>query len=137
MFEREVEALKDAYRIWNDSKGGDNRFVPMMADDVRWFSLADGADPMDFTRPGNGRDHVEAYFAGVARDWAMNHFVAEDFVVDEAAETVVVRSHMSWTNRHNGKTMATPKLDLIRFRDGRIVEVREFYDTAAVIAAAT
>jgi len=42
----------------------------------------------------------------------------------------------AWRNRRTGKVVDTPKADLVTFRDGRIVDFTEFYDTAKLFAAA-
>ena len=49
---------------------------------------------------------------------------------------VVAIGECSFTNRHTGKTVTTPKVDVSQFLHGKIVEVSEFYDTAQTIAAA-
>ncbi len=40
----------------------------------------------------------------------------------------------AWTNRQTGKSFDTPKVDLVRFHDGQIVEFFELYDTDQVMA---
>jgi ketosteroid isomerase-like protein len=39
------------------------------------------------------------------------------------------------THELTGKTAQSPEADIFRFRDGKIVEFVEFFDTAAAVAA--
>ena len=50
-------------------------------------------------------------------------------------ETVVAMGETSWRVRATGAVFVTPKVDVAKLRDGRIVWWREFYDTAAIQAA--
>jgi ketosteroid isomerase-like protein len=63
----------------------------------------------------------------------MIHYTTEPFAVDD--DRVVMLGRTSWRNRHTGRHFDTPKVDLATFRDGRVVEFLEFYDTAMVLAA--
>jgi len=48
-----------------------------------------------------------------------------------------MRGSMAWRNKHTGRTVETPKVDYWRFKDGKVVEFYEYYDTARVLAAAS
>jgi hypothetical protein len=62
-----IAVLKNAYQMWHDSKGGSVRhWLDIMTDDVRFRSLAEGAEPMLFTRESTNKKDVEGYFAGLA-----------------------------------------------------------------------
>ena len=47
---------------------------------MRMRSGPEGKAGMDFTRPGAGKAAAEAYFAGLAADWEMIHFNADEFI---------------------------------------------------------
>jgi ketosteroid isomerase-like protein len=130
-----VAVLAEAYKVWNDTKGARNPFLDLLAETVRWRSLADGVPAIEFAKPGSTKDDVRRYFEKLGEDWAMNHFVVDRFVAE--GDDVVAMSRVSWTNRHTGKTAESLKVDMIRYEGDRIVEVTEFYDTAAALAAAT
>ena len=59
----------------------------------------------------------------------MDDFIAQD-------DRVVVIGNVAWRNKATGKVAETPKVDIWRFRDGKVVEFAEFYDTARSFAAA-
>ena len=50
-------------------------------------------------------------------------------------DRVVVVSRVAFKSRITGKVAQSPKADIFRFRDGKIVEFIEFFDTAAAAAA--
>ena len=65
----------------------------------------------------------------------MLDYTADEFVAQ--GDRVVMLGSCEWKHRGTGKTVKTPKADVIRMRDGKIVDFMEFYDTAAAIAGAT
>jgi uncharacterized protein len=129
-----VAKLQHAYRLWNDTRGGSSQhWLEMMADDVEMRSVAGDGEEMDFTRGRRGKAGAEQYFARLADDWEMIHFTPEEFIAQ--GDRVVVVSRVAFRNRRTGKAVESPKADLFRFRDGKIVEFLEFFDTALAIAA--
>lgn len=52
-----------------------------------------------------------------------------------AEDRVALRIVFTWTARATGRSVTLPMIDMIRFREGRIVEVEAFiHDTAALLA---
>jgi ketosteroid isomerase-like protein len=130
---RNVEPLKASYRRWHDSKGGSvDHWMGMVAEDVRFGSIAGGAAPLAFTGPRSNRDAVRSYFDGLLSEFEMLHYTIHDYIAQ--GDVVFVRAATSWRNRKTGKTFETPKADFWRLRDGRIVEFYEYYDTAQVVS---
>jgi uncharacterized protein len=134
--ERNVAILKRAFGRWNDEKAASYEFwLELMADDVTFGSLGAGHKSIPFSAPRNAKDDVRGYFRDLTRDWAMQHYTVTDFIAD--GDVVVVRGRTAWTHKETGKVGDTPFADFVRMRDGKIVDFFEFYDTQAVIAAAT
>jgi len=132
---RNVELLKEAYQRWHDSKGGSlDHLLSFVADDIVFGSIARGAAPLAFTQPVSNKAALRGYFDGLLGDFSMNHYTVHDYVAD--GDIVFVRCTTSWTNKKTGKPFETPKADFWRFRDGKVVEFYEFYDTAQVMASA-
>jgi ketosteroid isomerase-like protein len=130
-----VAELRAAYQLWNDTRGGSaDHWLGLMADDVNTRSVSDGAPPMEFTRAKSGKAQMAEYFAGLAADWEMIHFTPGEFIA--AGDRVVVLSAVAFRFRKTGKVAESPKADVFRFRDGKIVEFVEFFDTARAFAAA-
>lgn len=130
-----VELLRRAYGLWNDSKANSvGHWLDLVADDVRWRSLAAGATGMEFTRDYDSKAGVEEYFADLGSQWAMNYYTVDEFIAQ--GDRVVMVGRCGWRNKKSGATIDTPKVDILTIRDSRIVEFFELYDTAKVLAAA-
>ncbi len=131
-----LEDLKEGYRLWSASKGASSeQWLKMIADDVEWRSLAEGAPGMEFSGAAHGKSEVIRYFQELATEWEMLDYSMPELVCD--GDRVVVMGTRRWRHRKTGKTMESPKVDILRIRDGKVVEFLELYDTAKAIAAAT
>jgi uncharacterized protein len=128
--------LKEAYRLWNDTRGASvDHWLNLMTDDVKFRSLTEGAKRMEFTRQSTCKDDVRGYFSGLAQDWQMNFYRVDEYIAQ--GDRVVALCHISFTHKETGKTLETPKADVVRFRSGQICEFFEFFDTAGAISVAT
>jgi ketosteroid isomerase-like protein len=136
MSEKEnVEILRHAYELWNDTKADSVRhWLDLIADDVKWRSLAAGETGMEFTRDYDNKAGVERYFADLGSQWSMNYYTVDEFIAQ--GDRVVMVGRCGWRNKKTGATVATPKVDILTIRDSRIVDFFELYDTAKVLAAA-
>jgi ketosteroid isomerase-like protein len=127
--------LRQAYEQWAASKGMSNaHWFELMAPEVHFQSLGDGARGLDFTAPKKGREGVHAYFDGLAADWEMLHFIVDDIIVD--GTRAAVQLNMAWRNKHTGRVLNSKKADIWRFENGLAVDFMEYYDTRAAVAAA-
>ena len=136
MEERNIAILKDAYAAWDACKGSDHTvWSRLVAPAFLMHSLAQGVPPLEFTARICCPADLDRYFEGLARDWSMNFFRIDRYVAQ--GNMVVAIGECSFTNRHTGKTVTTPKLDTFKFLNGQIVEVSELYDSAKVFSAAT
>jgi ketosteroid isomerase-like protein len=51
-------------------------------------------------------------------------------------DTIVAELLLHFTGRASGKSLSMPVLEIVRFRDGKMVEIKPFYfDTAATLEA--
>ena len=129
-----VTVLKEAYKRWHDSKAGSvDHWLRLMTDDVKFRSLADGALQMQFTGLSSNKTEVEQYFKGLTSEWLMNDYRVDEYIAE--GDRVVALCHVSFKHRKTGKTLVTPKADFHKFREGKICEFFEFYDTAKALAA--
>jgi ketosteroid isomerase-like protein len=132
--ERNVSLLKQAYKAWNDTQGGSvDEWMKLCADDIKFGSLAEGPSGANYLTAYNSRDALKDYFGGLARDWEMIEYVAENFVAE--GDRVIMLGHCSWRFKKTGKVVQTKKAASWRFVGGKAVEYFEFYDTAGVLAA--
>ena len=131
-----VAVLKDAYQGWHDTKASSvDHWLSLMTDDVKFRSLAAGAQTMEFTRTSRSKQEVKNYFAGLSADWQMIYYRIDEYIAQ--ADRVVALASCSFKHKKTGKILDTPKVDFHKFRGGKICEFFEFYDTAQAIAVAT
>jgi ketosteroid isomerase-like protein len=130
-----LASVKAAYAAWRDTKGGSaDTWRAMIDDDVCVLSVG-GPDPgLEFAVTCRGREEVDRYFAQLAQGWDMQDWTDEVFLAD--GDHVAMFGRCTWTNRSTGRPVTTPIAHLWRFRDGKIVELREIFDSARVAAAA-
>jgi ketosteroid isomerase-like protein len=129
-----VETLRQAYQLWNDSRGESvQSWLDRFAEDITIHSLGGGKAGLEFGKSRHGKVEAEVYFAELGAAWEMIYFTPEEFIADR--DRVVVLSRCAYRSRLTGKVAESPKVDIFRFRDGKIVEVSEFFDTAAAVAA--
>jgi uncharacterized protein len=130
-----VAILKDAYRQWHETKGKSVQvWLDLMTDDVKIRSLAAGRPGVSFTTAANSKEQFKRYFEGLLGDWEMINYKTETFIAE--GDRVAMLGSTAWRNCKTGRSVDTPKADFFTFRDGKIVDFRELYDTAALIAAA-
>lgn len=131
--ERNLEMMRDLYERYT---GGDDieELLRHLADDVVWRSVGP-SDRVRFAKDCHCRDDVRGFFRTLAEDWEMISYRVNEMIGQ--GERVVVLADACFSHRHTGKLVATPKADVFRLRDGKIVEFCEFYDSAAVVDAAT
>jgi uncharacterized protein len=126
--------LKDAYRQWHETKGGSVKvWLDLVADDVKVRSLAAGAPAAPFTAAIDSKQQFQRYFDGLLADWEMINYKTGLFIAE--GERVAMLGSTAWRHRKTGREVDTPKADFWTFRDGKVVEFHELYDTAALVAA--
>ena len=130
-----VEQLDRAYRLWNEHKEqAFEHWLELFADEFTLTSLGGGAPGMEFSKSCFCKDDLVRYFTELSAEWEMNFYRVDEFITQHDRVAAVARC--SWTHRRTGKTVDTPKVDLITMRDGKIVAFAEYYDTAQVLACA-
>jgi ketosteroid isomerase-like protein len=131
-----IARLQEAYRLWDETRGGSvDHWMDMLADDVV-IQPPGGLDVgSGFFRKYEGKNDALAYFSALADSWEMVHFTPEEYIGDGVR--VVVLSRVAFRSVKTGKVAESRKADLFRFRDGAIVEYRDFFDTACLMAAQT
>jgi ketosteroid isomerase-like protein len=130
-----AELIRAAYTHWEQSLGHDPEpFFALIAEDFTMASVLDPPDLHELARDHYGLDRVRDYFAALDADWEMIEFPTERVV--EQGETVVWIGRCTWRNRHTGRLVTTPKVDIWTFREGHAVRMFEMFDTLAFVRAA-
>jgi ketosteroid isomerase-like protein len=130
-----VRILRDAYESWDRNKGTDlSCWTPIIDDDARLVSLADGADSVPFTRQRSGRSEFIEYLEELTHDWEIVFYRIDEYVAER--DRVVAIGSCAVKNKLTSKIATTAKVDVWRMRDGKAIEFAEYYDTARLYAAA-
>ena len=101
-----------------------------MTDDLDFRSLAQDSTGLEFTCNRMCKAEMAAYFEGLMSSFEMIHYTVDQFVSE--GDTVVMIGSTAWRHRETGKEFDTPKVDVVRFRDGKICAFYEYYDTAMI-----
>jgi ketosteroid isomerase-like protein len=129
-----VATLKEAYRVWRETKGGSvDHWMTICDENIQFGSIAQGEQRVAYMTEYKARDQLAQYFEGLARDWEMIEFKTDHFVAQ--GDRVVMLGSCAWRAKRTGKVVSTPKADSWRFADGKAVEYYEYFDTAQVHAA--
>ena len=105
--------------------------LTLMAPDVEWSMPQ--IDGVPFSGSWHGRDGVEAFFRKVAETQEQVEFHVDEFIAQR--DKVVVVGRFVMLVRATGRTSASRWAHLWTVRNGEIVQMREFVDTAVVGAA--
>ena len=91
--EQNVAILTEAYRTWHETKGASvEDWMELMAEEVRFHSLAEGAPGMEWTGTCCSKDDVRGYFEGLVADWEMIHYTVEEFIAQDDRVVMLGRS---------------------------------------------
>lgn len=131
--EHNIARAREAWTLWDETKGTDlSIWDDYMTDDVKLRSLADGEAGLPFTVERNGRDEIKDYLEGLTGNFQMIYWRLDDFIA--SGDRLVILGETSWTARETGKSFAVRVAMITRWRDGKMCEYSEFYDTARVAA---
>ena len=132
--ERNTAILKEAHQQWNDTKGGSiDHWLSLMEEIIDFRSLGDGDGGLNFMKQDESRADMRRYFKGLFESFEMIHYTMTDYIAQN--DTVVAVGTCAWRALATGKTVECPKVDIVKFRDGKIIAFHEFFDTAKAQAA--
>lgn len=125
-------SLSDQSRLYAEYGRGNRAAVfDALADDVVWTSVAGPGIPWAGTH--RGRAGVEGFFARVDTVLRITAYEVEHVIAQGEWVTVLARVRARFLA--TGAEQEFTKADFVRISNGRILEFREFYDTAAMLAA--
>ena len=134
--QRNSALVREAWGKWHECKGADlSLWDSYMAEDIHLFSLADGGAAMPFATSRSGIEQVHLYLEGLTSAFAMDHWHIDQTVAE--GDRVIAIGSTGWTNKQTGKAFVTPIVIVTRWRDGKMTEYGEYYDTAMVAASAS
>lgn len=101
---------------------------PAVADDIEWWA-AGSRDRLPWAGTWRDKAGVQDFFRVLAREMKYEKFAAEELVAE--GDRVIAIVSASGHAVRSGRPFESHIIREYQFRDGRIVRVRNFYDTAA------
>lgn len=105
--------------------------LDFVADDIEWTYQGPSAIPFAGTR--HGREGVGEFFTLLDQTLEFEAFEPREFVAQ--GDTVVALGYERNRLKQSGRTVEQEWVHVFTFRDGKIVKVRSFENTAAFVAA--
>ena len=123
MSQENVELARQAIACVN--RGDDEALAALVAEDVKYFPYADS--------PFQGREQFLQY----ARSWteAFDRYAVESTQYLDVGEYVVISGRTVARGRGSGVELASDDAWVIRFRDGKVIECREYETRQDALAA--
>ena len=116
-----VEALYEAYAARDLDRVG-----ALIHDDIEWI-IYGPVQVFPFQGPRRGKAQVLDVLGAIGKDYALERSVPEIIIVE--GERAAVVSDAAFVQRATNRTLSMRLADFLRFRDGRLIEFREFTDT--------
>lgn len=125
-------SLEAARRLYAEyGRGNRAAVLDALAPDVSW--TYNSGPELPWGGLWRGRDGVEAYFARLDATLRVTTYEVEHTIAQ--GEWVVVLARATGRFLPTGEEVTLGKADALRLRDGRLLEFREYYDTASALAA--
>ena len=121
-------AVIDLYAAY--ARGDGERMAALIDDDVD-FVIHAPPQVLPFAGHHQGKGAVLDALGRIAKDYLLESYVPQVTVVD--GDHAAVMSDVAFTQRSSGRTLRFHIADFLRFRDGRLVEFREFMNTFEVV----
>jgi uncharacterized protein len=126
-----IELVKRCYEAFE--RGDINFILDAVAKDVDWEAVVGVGPRIPTGGRRRGRQEVEDFFAKLNETTRFDLMQPRDFVSD--GERVLVLGEYRGVVQRTGRRFAADWVMLFRVREGRIIEFREFTDTAALLDA--
>ena len=123
MGEQSVEVVRGLYDAFG--RGDMAGVLGAMADDIKWYE----AEGLPYGGLYHGGDAVaQNVFGPVTQDIANFAATPEEFIA--SGDTVAVVARYTGTGKDTGKELDLPVAHVFDVRDGKVVQFRQFVDTA-------
>src|SRR4051812_19220806 len=120
-----IATLKEAYRMWRETKGGSvDHWMGICDENIQLGSIAQGQPRVAYMTEYKVRDELAQYFEGLKRDWEMIEFKTDHFVAQ--GDRVVMLGSCSWrrqTHRQSSQHAESGFVALRERQGGRILRI--------------
>jgi ketosteroid isomerase-like protein len=124
-----TETVKLMYAAFG--RGDKATLMEGFADDVEWEIAGPAAIPICGSR--HGREQVAQFFTVLAETLEPQQFEPRQFIAQD--DLVVVLGHERQRAKATGRSYEGEWAQVFTLRDGKVVKYREYFDTAAALAA--
>lgn len=125
-----VKVVQDIYAAFE--QGDIPTVASAFADDAEWF-MPGPTDLIPSAGARRGREQIAQYFAALGETEDMEEFIPKFYVAQD--ERVITFGRYKTRVKATKRVYETEWTHVFTFRDGKIVNFREFYDTAAAVEA--
>ncbi len=123
-----VNELYDAYE-----RRDFDRVAALIHEDIDWV-IYGPIEVFPFAGARQGRNAVLEALGKIAEQYTVERYQREIVIVD--GDRAAVMSDVSFKQRATGRTLRFRIANFLRFRDGRLIEFREFANTFDVVEQA-
>jgi len=123
--------VRDLYEGY--ARGDQERVAALIDDEIDWI-MHGPVQVFPFTGPRRGKTQVLQTLADIAKEYALERYEPELVIVED--DRAAVLSNVAFVQRATKRTLTFRIVNFLRFRDGRLVEFREFTDTFDVVEQA-
>ena len=102
------------------------------SEDTEWLACGP-PEHLPYAGRYRGPEQVARYFAILDDKETSTHLVAQEFIA--AGDQVIVFGNYKASVNANGQRFETDFVHVFTLRDGKITNFRDYYDTAAAVAA--
>lgn len=123
-----LTVFKEAVAEWHASKGSNfEAWLSHAHDDIQMKSLGQGARGMRFPSSLTGKEAFADYLQGHHKQIELQSFEIAEYV--EQGDRIAGFGTVSLAGRDSGKACTTDVALFARFKDGKIIELMEYFDT--------
>lgn len=131
-----LERLKTAYKLWNETKGfGPRIWDDLLADNIHLESVDEQAPGLSFAKDRHSKDEVISYLSAILTDWQMVHYTPDTYVCE--GDNIAMFGKCAYVNKKTGKMAECQMGALWRFKGDKAIAMIEVFDSAKAVAAAT
>jgi ketosteroid isomerase-like protein len=123
-----VTELYDAY-----ARRDFERFAAIIDDDIDWI-IYGPVQVFPFAGQRRGRIAVLEALGGIAQDYLLERYEPRIIIVE--GDRAAVMSDVAFQQRSTGRTVSTQLANFLRFRNGKLIEFREFANSFDLVEQA-
>jgi ketosteroid isomerase-like protein len=123
-----VTELYDAY-----ARRDFERIASMIDEDIDWI-IYGPVQVFPFAGQRHGRTAVLEALGGIAQDYLLERYDPRIIIVE--GDRAAVMSDVAFQQRSTGRTVSTQLANFLRFRNGKLIEFREFSNSFDLVEQA-